>query len=423
MLEPILDLTISKRFEFAASHRMAVGSWSPGQNAAFFGKEAGSRWGHGHNFTVFFVFRGPVDNKTGMMINVAAIKKKIKALLDARFDHKFLNLDTPPFDQVNPTAENLASRLLEEAAPLFKGETAAPVVCHLAESPWSEATAYAAEERGKVARVERHWWMDFSAARRTYSPFLSDEENYRLFGIAASPSGHGHHYRLRVTLSGPVDKEYGMIFPPQESMEIFQELHSSFDHKNLNADIPEIKGMPITTEMLAHYFYKVLQEKMPVNRIRLSENDGFFVQCGPGGNTLMSVSSHFYAAHRLHSELLSPDENIAVYGICNNPHGHGHLYRAECTISGSLDQRTGALYPLDKMTDSLETALEKWNYKHLDLESDDFKDKPSTGENIVHALWQKLDSQFTPGAGPTLQRLRLWETDNNRFTLRRRAAG
>ncbi len=60
-------------------------------------------------------------------------------------------------------------------------------------------------------------------------------------------------------------------------------------------------------------------------------------------------------------------------------------------------------------------ALSSWEGKHLDLETDDFRDRPSTSENIVQVLWPRLD---TPLDG-RLSRLRLWETTNNRFTLRR----
>jgi len=404
-----MQLTISKRFEFSTSHRLRVEGWSQEKNTAFFGKEAQSQFGHGHNYSAYFIFSGPVDRKNGMMINVTIIKKKIKSLLDARFDHKFLNADTPPFDKVNPTAENLAAQLLEEAVPLFSEETAGPAACHLAESPFSEAAAYV------NGNVERHLWVDFSAARRTFSPFLTEEENNRLFGIAANLSGHGHHYRLRVTLSGDVHPQHGMIFPGKESLKILRELHSRFDHKNLNIDIPDFKDMPMTTEMLTRYFYHELKKKMPVNRVRLFENDDFFVECVDGKDMFMSTASRFHAAHRLHSRLLSQEDNTAVYGICNNPSGHGHLYRVECTIGGPIDERSGILYDLNRTNSTVNRVLEDWDYKHLDLETEDFQDKPSTGENIVQVLWSKLDGRFEPG----LHRLRLWETDNNRFTLRR----
>ena len=404
-----MQLTISKRFEFSASHLMKVAQWSREKNIDFFGKEARSRFGHGHNYVAYFIFSGPVDQENGMMINVKIIKEKIKTLLDARFDHKFLNADTPPFDKKNPTVENLAVQLLEEAVPLFSGETAKPAACHLAESPFSEATAYA------NGTVERHLWMDFSAARWTFSPFLTKEENNRLFGIAANPTGHGHHYRLRVTLAGDVHPQHGMIFPGKESAKILGELHAKFDHKNLNIDIPDFKNMPMTTEMLARYFYDSLKEKMPVDRVRLAENDDFSVECAGDKNMLMSTAARFHAAHRLHSGCLSQEDNTAIYGICNNPNGHGHLYRVECTIGGPLDERSGTLYNLNQMNDTLNKVLEDWDYKHLDLETGDFQDKPSTGENILQVLRSKLDSRFEPG----LHRLRLWETDNNRFTLRR----
>lgn len=402
-------LSISKRFDFSSSHRLVVPGWSDEKNRAFFGKESLGAFGHGHNFIAYFGFNGPVDAATGMMINVTVIKARIKALLDRRFDHKFLNTDTPPFDELNPTAENLARQLLEEVKPLFDKETAKPVVCHLVESPTRAATAYA------DGAVERHLHIDFSAARRTFSPLLTEAENNVLFGIAASPSGHGHHYRLRVTLSGEPDPRHGTIFPEQEGERILRDLHALLDHKNLTLDIPRFKTVPNTTEVLARFIYEQLVGKMPVSRVRLDENDRFFVEYTRDAQTYMSVSSEFFAAHRLHSRLLSDDENLAVYNICNNPSGHGHHYRVECTVAGALDERSGTVYDLGKLNDILEDVLEPWNYKHLDMETEAFRDIPSTGENIVHALRDKLEDRLELG----LHRLRLWETVNNRFTLRR----
>jgi len=49
------------------------------------------------------------------------------------------------------------------------------------------------------------------------------------------------------------------------------------------------------------------------------------------------------------------------------------------------------------------------------METEDFRNAPSTGENIVRALWAKIDNRLNQ----QLVRLRLWETANNRFTLRR----
>lgn len=402
-------LTISKRFEFSSSHRLAVSGWSDEQNQAFFGREAEGRLGHGHNYEAFFAFNGPVDEPSGMMINVTIIKEKIKALIDSRYDHKYLNADTPPFDKVIPTAENVAQHLFDEAAELFAGQPARPVVCHLAQSPETEATVYA------DGRVERHYWIDFSAARRTYSPHLTEAENRALFGMASAPSGHGHHYRLRVTLAGKIHPEYGMVCSEKDAWAVLRRLQEKFDHRHLNIDVSELKGKPMTSEMMTNFFWHYLKNKLPVVRLRLYEHDRFFVECEAGIVYRMGVISQFNAAHRLHSAGFSDDRNRAIYARCNNPAGHGHLYQVEVTIADELDEKTGIIYGLDQLCGQVDDALAGWHYKHLDLETDEFKKKPSTGENIVTALWAKLENPL----GVRLYRVRLWETPNNRFALRR----
>jgi 6-pyruvoyltetrahydropterin/6-carboxytetrahydropterin synthase len=123
----------------------------------------------------------------------------------------------------------------------------------------------------------------------------------------------------------------------------------------------------------------------------------------------------FSAAHRLHSPVLSEEENVALYGKCNNPRGHGHLYRTEATVGGQFDERSGTLMDFVSFQNAIGEAVRPWQDKHLDLETEEFRNKPSTGENIVQALWPRFDSRLDG----RLVRLRLWETANNRFTLRR----
>lgn len=404
-----MHLSINKRFDFEASHRLFAPDRSDRQNEDLFGKAALSRYGHGHNYSAGFVFSGPVDDRTGMMINVVDIKDKVKPVIDARYDHKFLNLDTPPYDKVVPTAENVALGLLGEVAALFDQSSARPVACHLIESPDSEATAYL------DGRAERHLWIDFSAARRTHSPNLTERENRDLFGIAASPSGHGHHYRLRVTLAGDVDKTAGTIFPPAEARRILQDFKTEYDHRNLSTDIPQLGKIPMTTEMLSRHFYAELRAHLPVARLKLYENDRFFVECDGDTRVRMGVVAPFHAAHRLHALSLSESDNVALYGKCNNLYGHGHRYTAEATLIGEVDDRSGTVYSLVRFTGEMDAALADWDYKHLDIETDDFRDRPSTGENIVAVLWSKLERN----CDAALDRVRLWETPNNRFTLRR----
>ncbi|MCI0531751.1 MAG: 6-carboxytetrahydropterin synthase [candidate division Zixibacteria bacterium] len=402
-------LTLSKRFEFCASHRCYVPEWSEAQNFDAFGDESRGEHGHGHNYDLFLIFHGQVDAKTGMMINFSDIKEKVNKLLAENYDHKYINQDTAAFSKMVPTEENLAGTILSQAKSLFQNHGAQPVVCHLNQSAVSSATAFA------DGRAERCRTIHFSVARRTYSPHMSEEENLKLFGISAAPSGHGHNYRLNIVWGeNTADKNVRAVSEGKVQKSSAQ-ISSELDHKNLNVDVPGLKGEAITTETLARHIWKKLEQQLPLKRIRLYENPDFFVECHGENAFFMGVATEFSAAHRLHSGALSAKENEAVYGKCNNPSGHGHQYRVECTVAGKLDEKSGTVMDLMKLNGILSGSISTWSYKNLDMEAEEFKNKPSTGENIVTALWKKLESTL----GNKLYRLRLWETPNNRFTIRR----
>ena len=402
-------LTVSKRFEFSASVRPYRADWSDNENRLYFGPGSSAIHGYGNNYTAYFVFHGPVDQRTGMLVDLAVIKPRILDLLARRYDHKFINADTSPFDRIPPTPENLAMHLLQEASSLFNDLTARPVVCHLEVTPETGATAYA------DGRVEREYWIEFSAARRTFSPHLTDAENAKLFGVASSPMGHGHNYRLSAACAGKVVPDAGQIISYDKSNAALEALRLMLDHRNLNVEVPQLVGSPITTECLTLFAWQQLRAGLSVSRVRLYETAHFFAEYHANGQSLLGYELPLHAAHRLHSHSLTEIENRTIYGKCNNPAGHGHRYRVEATVGGSLDERSGTLFNLRDLHDGLSQALEPWQYKHLDLETSNFADRSSTGENICHALWPRLNNSLNN----SLARLRLWETPNNRFTLRK----
>ena len=112
-------LTVSKRLEFSASRRLNAAGWTDKENAIAFGPETNARYGSGRNYIAYFVFTGPVDPATGMLINISEIKERAGKVLRDGFDHKFLNQDNPSFREVPPTAENVARQLYCDVAPLF----------------------------------------------------------------------------------------------------------------------------------------------------------------------------------------------------------------------------------------------------------------------------------------------------------------
>ena len=395
-------LTVSKRLEFSASRRLFVKDWSEAENLAAFGPETKARYGTGRNYVAYFVFSGEIDPATGMLMNISEIKERAGRVLHDGFDHKFLNEDNAAFADVPPTAENVARELFNAAAPLFAEGRAQLVACHLCESENRSATFYA------NGSVEGNYWFEFSAARQTMSPQLSDVENQKLFGASASPFGHGHNYRARVTLKG------NDTFPERVSS-FLSSLRDELDHKNLNLEVPGLTNQPITTEILSRYIYRQIEQTLPVIRVRLHERSDFFAEYWSGDRFFLGLQAGFSAAHCLHSEQLSPEENAALYGKCNNARGHGHLYITEATVGGEFDERSGTLMSFDALRAAATAVLAPWQNRHLDLEMEEFRHRTSTGENIVQSLWPQFDSQLEG----RLVRLRLWETANNRFTLRK----
>jgi 6-pyruvoyltetrahydropterin/6-carboxytetrahydropterin synthase len=402
-------LTVSKRLEFSASRRLYVSHWSESENLAVFGPETKARHGSGRNYTAYFVFTGLVDPNTGMLINISEIKERAGKIVRQQFDHKFLNEDNACFRDIPPTAENIARQLYVDVAAVFSDGVAKLVACHLTESPERSATFYF------NGVCEANYWFEFSAARKTMSPRLSPEENARLFGSATSI--HGHNYRVRLTYRSP--EVLSAQDPPLVRYDAvdacLRALHDELDHRYLNEDVAGLVNRPITTESLADYIYQRASTMTPLDRIRLHERADFFAEMWKTGGVFLGMRMAFYAAHRLYVATLSDAENTRLYGKCNNPRGHGHGYLTETTIGGEYDARSGTLYDFVALRKAIQESLETWRDRHLDLETEDFRGAPSTGENIVRALWSKIDNRMNQ----QLVRLRLWETANNRFTLRR----
>lgn len=108
---PVVEL--SKRFQFSACHRLHNAKWSDEQNKQVFGK-CNNLNGHGHNYVVTVCFKGPVDDKSGMVVNltdVGVVLKKIEAVVD----HKNLDKDVEWFVSSGKvsTTENLAVMVWE----------------------------------------------------------------------------------------------------------------------------------------------------------------------------------------------------------------------------------------------------------------------------------------------------------------------
>ncbi len=129
----------------------------------------------------------------------------------------------------------------------------------------------------------------------------------------------------------------------------------------------------------------------------------------------------FSSSHRLHAPGLSDAENRALYGKCNNPHGHGHDYTLDVSVRGRVDAESGRVADLAAL-DALvrEQVLEPFDRRNLNAEVPAFAERPPTTENLAIEIRSRLASrwgQAFPGAGPALAGIRIQETKRNRFEL------
>ena len=255
----------------------------------------------------------------------------------------------------------------------------------------------------------------FSAAHRYWRDDWTVERNQAVFGKCTNEHGHGHNYTLYVTVAGPVDADTGMVINVTELKRIVNRLLEQFDHRHLNHDTPYFKDRIPTTENIVQVLWQLIAPQLPESirlyRLRLYETEDLYAEYMGATETFFSRSYQFSAAHRLHAPNLSDAENLEMYGKCNNVHGHGHNYTLEVTIGGLVDAATGMVINLVDLDAGVHSVLEHFDHRHLDLQVPEFQERPSTGENIVLVLWDRLQQVF----GSQLHHLRLWETSNNIF--------
>jgi len=263
---------------------------------------------------------------------------------------------------------------------------------------------------------------EFEASHRYFNRELSEEENLRIFGKCYSPYGHGHNYRCEVTVNGRVDERSGMVINIKTLDEILDKLIVELDHKFLNNDHAYFAHVVPTTENIACYiFHRAKEELEPtgavaVDRVRLFEEESLFSDYRGGDVVELTKVFSFSAAHRLHSQHLSDKENRAIFGKCNNPHGHGHNYQLEVTISGEIDQRTGMIADLGQLEQVVDThVIQKFDHRHLNMEVPPFDRLNPTSENVVKVIWGLLAPHITFAR---LERVVLRETPRSFFEYR-----
>jgi 6-pyruvoyltetrahydropterin/6-carboxytetrahydropterin synthase len=120
----------------------------------------------------------------------------------------------------------------------------------------------------------------------------------------------------------------------------------------------------------------------------------------------------FAASHRLHTEKLSEEENVRIFGKCANPYGHGHNYVLEISVSGDVDPATGMIANLADLDSFVEReVIEAFDCRSLNEDVAVFRKTVPTTENLCIEIFERLKG--FPKA--KLERVRVQETTNNSF--------
>lgn len=102
-----MKVSVHRKAHFNAAHRLYRKDWSFEKNDAVFGKCNNPHY-HGHNYELVVTVTGEIDPETGYVMDMKVLKDIIKEEVEEAFDHKNLNEQVPEFENLNPTAENIA---------------------------------------------------------------------------------------------------------------------------------------------------------------------------------------------------------------------------------------------------------------------------------------------------------------------------
>lgn len=123
---------ITRRAEFSASHQLVNRNWTEQKNEEVFGAEGQT---HGHNYVLEVTVAGYVDPTHGMIMDLKDLKETINREIIDPWDHRHLNHEAPPFDEVNPTLENVAKEAWNRLAPAVEDGNARLHSIRLYETP------------------------------------------------------------------------------------------------------------------------------------------------------------------------------------------------------------------------------------------------------------------------------------------------
>lgn len=124
----------------------------------------------------------------------------------------------------------------------------------------------------------------FNAAHKLWREEWSEEKNEAIFGKCSNKNWHGHNFSLYVTVKGVPNQDTGFVIDLKKLSEIIKsEVIDHLDHRNLNMDVPFMKGLMASTENLIIKIWEQLEAPVKENggalyKLKLYETENNFVE-------------------------------------------------------------------------------------------------------------------------------------------------
>jgi len=222
---------------------------------------------------------------------------------------------------------------------------------------------------------------------------------------------------IEASVEGDIDPQSGMVVNLTAMKEaIRREVVAPLDGRCLDGT----DGAPNapTPELLARVVTGLLGDRVAgkrLSRVRIAFAHGPVVEWRGGDEMDVTRVYEFSASHRLHAPSLSAEENIRVFGKCNNSAGHGHNYVLEVTLRGK-PRPSGEMIPAEEL-DALvkREVVDRWDHRHLNEDVPEFRGVNPTAEEIARVAWRRLVAKIAEAAGDGrhLHRIKLRETERN----------
>ncbi len=232
-------------------------------------------------------------------------------------------------------------------------------------------------------------------------------------GYAAHPpmQGLGRHYELVLECWGEVDPLTGYFLSISE-----------IDRAARTAVLPLLedacRSAPQTEPTLllpalVRAASAALEGRLHSLTWRLSPTYSVRMETQQMDRAIIRQSFEFAASHVLHSPSLSPEQNRALFGKCNNPSGHGHNYRIEPAVAVPAGSSAFGLPDLERITD--EVIIRRLDHTHLNRDVPEFAGdalNPSV-ENISKVCFDLLRPAVAAASGgaAALLSVTVWETE------------